>query len=275
MEQMDLYLIGKHNIMQSVLRFYHFEVKEEQPLVLDCGCGIGTFAYKLNKSLYIGLDVNPASVKLAHKFHPDGTFVVGDAARLPFKNGIFDCAICSEVLEHISDDKSVLSELARVTKASGKWNISVPNKKCRNIFVNLQRSIIDDAVGHVRTGYSVSEISELVIDYGFKMQKFRYNCGPVTAIVEYCIIKLGRLFGYKSSSLDQLCEANNVSCFKKAALAAYKLCFPLIILLTYLDKLLPQDSRSNIAIIAEKRHVPDNVKSEKQNTVNQKLATPI
>ena len=43
-----------------------------------------------------------------------GQPISADALHLPFPNGTFDKIICSEVLEHIDDDKTALTELVRV-----------------------------------------------------------------------------------------------------------------------------------------------------------------
>lgn len=71
-------------------------VEKAQPLILDCGCGS-----------HVGLDGNSTSIELAHEFHPDSMFAVGDATKFPFMNQIFNCVVCSEVLEHIPSDATV------------------------------------------------------------------------------------------------------------------------------------------------------------------------
>jgi SAM-dependent methyltransferase len=40
-----------------------------------------------------------------------------DAADMPFRDGVFDYAICSNVLEHVTDPVAVAAELSRVAKA--------------------------------------------------------------------------------------------------------------------------------------------------------------
>ena len=42
----------------------------------------------------------------------------GDVHDLPFEDGEFDVALCSETLEHVSDFRAALSELLRVTRAA-------------------------------------------------------------------------------------------------------------------------------------------------------------
>ena len=54
--------------------------------------------------------------------------VIGNGDALPFKEEIFDKIICTEVLEHIYNDKYAVSEIARVLKLDGKVFITTPNK---------------------------------------------------------------------------------------------------------------------------------------------------
>lgn len=53
-----------------------------------------------------------------------------DAAEMPFKDGAFDYAICSHVLEHVVDPVGVVSELVRVAKAG---YIEVPEASAAKI----------------------------------------------------------------------------------------------------------------------------------------------
>jgi len=248
--KIDLCLIGKRNIMQAVLTLYNSEVINPC-LILDCGCGRGAYAYKLTDESYVGLDINPLLIRQAHELHSNSTFIVGDARKLPFRSKVFDCVICSEVLEHIQNDQDVLKELARVLKPFGKLILSVPNIECKNVFVNWQRSLIDNSVGHLRGGYSFGEISNLIENFGFGMRRSRYNCGPITALIEYFLIKLGNVFGYSPSNLNQLYEGEKLSVMK-VVLRIYEMLFPFLFLITYLDRILPKRYRSNIAFLAER-----------------------
>jgi SAM-dependent methyltransferase len=48
------------------------------------------------------------------------------AMDLPFRDRAFDAAICSEVLEHVPDDRRVIREMARVLKPGGRAIVTVP-----------------------------------------------------------------------------------------------------------------------------------------------------
>jgi SAM-dependent methyltransferase len=51
----------------------------------------------------------------------------GDARRLPFPDACFDAVITSEVLEHIQDDVSAITEMVRVLKPGGHFAATVPS----------------------------------------------------------------------------------------------------------------------------------------------------
>ncbi|GAC1465548.1 MAG: hypothetical protein PVSMB8_17240 [Vulcanimicrobiaceae bacterium] len=52
--------------------------------------------------------------------------IVGDALNLPFGDGEFETIFSSQVLEHVSDPRRMLSELARASSTDGKIIVSVP-----------------------------------------------------------------------------------------------------------------------------------------------------
>jgi len=85
-------------------------------LVLDVGCGYRPLANCVTAQRYIGLDYDP----------DQDVDVVGSALRLPFHDQSVDSALCTEVLEHVSDPALVLTELWRVLKPDGTLLITVP-----------------------------------------------------------------------------------------------------------------------------------------------------
>jgi SAM-dependent methyltransferase len=90
---------------------------------LDVGCGTGALAYALAPLVgdVVGVDASETYVATAREHAPPGcSFVVGDAASLPFPYGDFDLVGCMRVLHHVRRPELVVSEIARVTRPGGR-----------------------------------------------------------------------------------------------------------------------------------------------------------
>jgi ubiquinone/menaquinone biosynthesis C-methylase UbiE len=93
--------------------------------VLDLGGGTGVSFYYLpsfiRRSQYINLDYSSEMLQ-----YWDGNRVQGIGETLPFESDTFDCVICSEVLEHVTNKQYVLEEATRVLRAGGLLLLSTP-----------------------------------------------------------------------------------------------------------------------------------------------------
>jgi SAM-dependent methyltransferase len=93
---------------------------------------------------------------------PDVTYggaLRGDATRLPFADGTFDVVVTSEVLEHIQDDVTAISELHRVLKPGGTLGVTVPTwwPEKINWMLSDEYHAPKSPGGHVRI-YSATEL---------------------------------------------------------------------------------------------------------------------
>jgi SAM-dependent methyltransferase len=61
-----------------------------------------------------------------------------DAHDIPFENESFDMVFCNHVLEHVDDDKKVMSEIYRVLKSGGWGILQIP------LFFPLPEKTIED-----------------------------------------------------------------------------------------------------------------------------------
>jgi SAM-dependent methyltransferase len=89
--------------------------------VLDVGCGWGEFAERIARDLaadVVAVDQSPRMVELARGRGVDAR--VGDATRLPFDEGSFDCAIANWMLYHVQELDRAIGELARVLTPHGR-----------------------------------------------------------------------------------------------------------------------------------------------------------
>jgi len=72
------------------------------------------------------IEARPAVDYVSADLDPAGVDVQADITALPFEDGTFDAILCSHVLEHVDDDRSAMSELARVLRPGGWLLVLVP-----------------------------------------------------------------------------------------------------------------------------------------------------
>ena len=94
---------------------------------LDLGCGEGRVARDLAARGHsvAGIDASPTLVELARAADPDGEYLVGDAAALPFDDESFDLVIAYNVLMDVEDMAGAVREAARVLEPGGRLCISI------------------------------------------------------------------------------------------------------------------------------------------------------
>lgn len=90
--------------------------------VLDIGCGRRPYEALLRArgADYLGLDLPGRDTG------EQGPDIVGDACSLPFRAGIADTIVCTEVLEHVPEPEQLLRELRRVIADNGTLILSAP-----------------------------------------------------------------------------------------------------------------------------------------------------
>ena len=86
--------------------------------VLDVGCcGGGYVRFLKARGLQAtGVDLHQVYLDFAKERDPGGTYIQADITKLPVPDKLFDCTICFDILEHVTDDHAAVMELARVTR---------------------------------------------------------------------------------------------------------------------------------------------------------------
>ena len=97
---------------------------------LDVGCGTGLFCQMAaNRGARVsGLEASETTLKIANERVPNGSFVLGDMANLPFEDYSFDIVTGMDAFQIHKDPNLVLDEATRVTKRGGRLVIGVFGK---------------------------------------------------------------------------------------------------------------------------------------------------
>ncbi|MEV3973545.1 class I SAM-dependent methyltransferase [Streptomyces sp. NPDC050698] len=93
--------------------------------VLDVGGGGGYFTREFRRRGAHAFLFEPDPAELGG--NPPDAAVVADGYLLPLRDGVADVTFSSNVLEHVADPETFLSELARVTRPGGLIYVSFTN----------------------------------------------------------------------------------------------------------------------------------------------------
>lgn len=96
---------------------------------LDVGCGDGGTSgpwLTAHAESYLGVDISESAVQMATERGLDARAIT-DATDLPFEDGSFDLAVCSEVLEHLFEPQHAIAEIRRVLTPGGRLIATMPN----------------------------------------------------------------------------------------------------------------------------------------------------
>ncbi len=92
--------------------------------LLDLGCGAGHGIHamfrRVPRSLVVGVDANFTLLYLAKRYvAPDALVICADAAaRLPFRDGVFEAALSADTFQYLPDGAATARELLRVTRGA-------------------------------------------------------------------------------------------------------------------------------------------------------------
>ena len=118
---------------------------DDRVLDVGCGTGFGT-AGLLERTQHVhGLDqsvhqLRKAWAKLGK--HDPVTFALGDAERLPYRDGAFDAVWSSGSIEYWPDPVATLEECARVTKPGGTVLVVGPNAPGNPLTRRLAKAVM-------------------------------------------------------------------------------------------------------------------------------------
>ena len=117
------WFVGRRKILFDLLKKHSAPVNS----ILDVGCNTGVLVRALQERGHdaYGTDLSSDAIEYG-KAHGVANLQLADGVRQPFPDGMFDCVLALDVIEHIDDDGAALKEMMRVLKPNGLLIIKVP-----------------------------------------------------------------------------------------------------------------------------------------------------
>jgi SAM-dependent methyltransferase len=158
---------GRLEIIQTYMKWA--SRNRSTPTILNVGCGTGGTINMLEKFGTVdNVDTSDEAIVFANRLgHRNITKV--DDVDLPFKDKVYDIVGAFDVLEHIEDHRSALSEWKRVLKDDGAIVITVP------AYQWLWSG--HDVIMHHWRRYTMKSLLALAADTGLQPEKKSYAIG--------------------------------------------------------------------------------------------------
>ena len=163
-------LLGKRTRQEYARQMTFSQINEKS--ILDAGCTIGDFSILMaaNGGHVLGVDMADrmqAASNLAENHGLSACFSVQDILAMEF-NDHFDGIFALDIFEHIEDDIALALKFCEMLKPGGFLVISVPSpfRKTNDAF--------EKSIGHVRKGYSMSTLGNLLAGVSFQIEDAFY-----------------------------------------------------------------------------------------------------
>lgn len=174
--------------------------KKKSFSLIDLGCGSGDLLYVLKKDSYLkevkifGLDIDKKAISAFKKKLPGAKAILADALSLKMlRNRSFNFVICNQVVEHVEDDKVLVSEINRILKKSGLLFIASVLKKWYGLYWHRNKfgQVVIDP-DHKREYASLKEFRNLLTKRGFDIKNLNVNSGRFP-LVDYFLLFLAKV----------------------------------------------------------------------------------
>lgn len=132
-------------------------LKNESGTVLEVGSGVSPITPK--EADVIFSDASPEAMRHLSEVGGAARAVAMSATEIAFKDASVSCLVCSEVLEHIADDRRALKEFTRVLKPDGLLVLTVP--------IHAYYFAFDDRFVKHERRYELNALVERLADLGF------------------------------------------------------------------------------------------------------------
>ena len=145
--------------------------------VLDLGCGRADLLRNIDCQLKVGLDISLEALK---DTSPSVIRVRADAEDIPFVSGFFDAILCLDLIEHVRNLLSVMSEIGRILRAGGTLLLACPWEQKLSVYSSEEYKKEFNKYEYVH----LRSINDIVIKIHFTEFK-EANSTMITAAMRY------------------------------------------------------------------------------------------
>lgn len=139
------------------------DVRGKRALDLGTDNGVIGWLFRQREGEWSSADLTSHAVRATQR-------VLGEPVReltgshLPYADASFDLIVVADMLEHVSDDRALLAEIARCLKVGGRAVLNVPRLKPMGVLHPVRRALglTDEWHGHLHAGYDAQTLRALL-----------------------------------------------------------------------------------------------------------------
>jgi len=248
---MKIYNSGKKILLKKI----HPYLKQisNGGIVLDLGCGTGDLvrylANRYQRLNFIAADIHRPTLNYAKQFKQKNVSYINNTEdKIPLNNNSVDFLYCTEVIEHVEDDKAFIKELRRVLKKNSFTVITTPN---------LDKVPFENTNPDHKRHYPVKKLTELFGSEKFNIINVDYRWPKISRKIDSFINRMKeKKFHPKNfqpcvTAIDKKRKSNLK--FKIFLLLFDTICNPFISLITLIDyKINASKEKYNIILTCQK-----------------------
>ncbi|MEP7087607.1 MAG: class I SAM-dependent methyltransferase [Gemmatimonadota bacterium] len=142
------------------------DVRGKRALDLGTDNGVISWLFRQEGGEWRSADLAPHAVRAISRTIGEPAAEIDDAtgAKLPYADGSFDLIVVADMLEHVTDDRALLSEIARCLVVGGRAVLNVPRLKPRGALHPVRRALglTDEWHAHLHAGYDTQTLRALL-----------------------------------------------------------------------------------------------------------------